>query len=152
MSPEESVGTVNRIEHRSAIVYATAIGVTIAVGLGSRKFGFLLPPTIRKPAGDVLWATMVFFLFGLLLPRFSSLRVAFVSIAFSVIIESSKFLHPAWLDILRDNPLGRLVFGYVFSWGNLVCYVLGIGLGLSVERGFLLRYPNNRFTRLHHGK
>jgi hypothetical protein len=109
------------------------VAVVIVIGLASRKFAWLLPSLLKKNAGDILWATMVFFLAGLLLPRLSTLRIAVMSALFSLFIEFFKLFHAPLLDAFRDTTIGRLIFGYGFSWSNLVCYGLGILLGVAVE-------------------
>lgn len=118
---------------RNRLVYAALVTLVIALGLASRRYGWLLPGLLRKNAGDALWAAMVFFLFCLLLPRLSTLRIAGLAALFALGIEFSKFLHAPWFDAVRATTGGRLVFGYVFSWSNLVWYLLGIGLGVVCE-------------------
>ena len=119
---------------RSRLASAVGIAVVIGLGLASRKFAWLLPGLLHKNAGDILWATMVFLGWGLLFPRLSTFRVVGLSVVFSLCIELGKFYHVPWLDIVRATTLGRLVFGYAFSWSNLLCYLLGIGLGIGLER------------------
>lgn len=119
--------------NRSRIVYTVLVAVVVGLGLASRKFAWLLPALLKKNAGDILWATMVFFLIGLLLPSMSALRIASISALFSLFIEFFKLYRAPALDVFRDTVFGRLIFGYGFSWSNLVCYTLGILLGVLVE-------------------
>jgi hypothetical protein len=118
---------------RNRVAYASLVGIAIVFGLASRKFAWLLPALLHKNLGDLLWAVMVFFLFGLLFPRLSTLRVAGLAAIFSLGIEVGKFYHAPWLDTMRATTLGRLIFGYTFSWSNLVCYLIGIGIGVVLE-------------------
>lgn len=122
---------------RPRVLYLMLIFGVIVLGLASRRFDMLLPGWMHKNTGDVLWATMVFFLFGLLLPKWPTARIALLAAAFSVGIEFIKPYHAPWLDAVRNTILGRLIFGYVFSWSNLLCYLIGIGLGVLLERGLL---------------
>jgi hypothetical protein len=135
---------INAPSNRNHTVYAVIVAVVIVIGLASRKFAWLLPSLLKKNAGDILWATMVFFLVGLLLPRLSTLRIAIISALFSVFIEFFKFFHAPALDAFRDTTMGRLIFGYGFSWSNLVCYGLGILLGVAVD----MAWRNWRRTNL----
>ncbi len=118
---------------RNRLVYAGLVVLVIALGLASRKFAPHLPKLLQKNAGDTLWATMVFVLWGLLLPRLSTLRIAAYSALFSLTIEVLKFCHAPFLEAIRNTTLGRLVFGFVFQWKNLLCYAVGIGLGVALE-------------------
>jgi hypothetical protein len=103
----------------------------IVFGLASRMFGSLLPNILQNNLGDVLWAAMVFFLFSFLLPQLSTWRLATIAFVFSFFIEVSKLFHAPWFDALRATEIGRLIFGYVFGWSNLVYYLIGIALAAT---------------------
>lgn len=120
---------------RSRVVSAVMVAVLIGLGLGSRKFAGVLPILLPKQLGDLLWATMAFFGTGFLFPRLSTLLIGLLAFAFSCVIEVSKFVHLGWFDRIRAMGFGRLIFGYVFSWTNLVCYFVGIVLGMILENG-----------------
>jgi hypothetical protein len=90
-----------------------------------------MPDFLQKNLGDVLWAAVVFFLFGFLFPHLVTWRLAALSFVFSFCIEVSKRFHASWFDTIRATERGQLIFGYVFGWGNLVCYFTGIALGAS---------------------
>jgi hypothetical protein len=53
-----------------------AFVVAIVFGFASRRDAFAIPELFGKHPGDALWATMVFFGLGALLPRASALRIA----------------------------------------------------------------------------
>lgn len=135
---------------RTRLGSATAVALLIVLGLASRKFSYLLPSLLRKNMGDILWATLVFFLFGLLLPRLSTLKIAGLACLFSLCIEVSKFYHSDWFDAVRSTTLGRLVFGWVFSWSNLLCYLIGIMVGVLWEyRKNISDLPRTLFPFFH---
>ena len=119
---------------RSRLAYALLIALTIPLGLASRKFSFLLPPWLAKNAGDVLYATMAFWLVGFLFPRLSTLRTALVATLFCFGIEVLKFSQAPWLVASRHSRVGALVFGMGFHASNLFCYVIGVGVAVAVER------------------
>jgi len=135
---------LNAPRQRSRFVYAMLVVLVIMVGLASRKFAPHLPRLLQKNAGDVLWATMVFVLGGLLLPRLSTLRIAAYSALFSLTIECLKFYHAPWLESLRHTTLGRLVFGFVFGWNNLLCYLIGILCGMALELWYTSSISDSR--------
>lgn len=107
---------------------------TIAVGLATRKFPGLLPTFLGKYPGDALWATMVYFLWGLVLPKASVARVAALALATSWIVEFSQLVQVPWLVALRSTTIGHLVLGSTFHAPDLVAYAVGIGLGAGLER------------------
>lgn len=118
---------------RARPVYLLLTILTVVLGLASRRFANHLPALLHKNAGDILWATMVFFLVALLLPSLSTFRVALIAGAFSLTIECLKLVQVDWLAVFRSKPIGHLIFGSVFSFTNLVCYALGILLGAATE-------------------
>ena len=116
---------------RSRLLYAFLVVLTIALGLASRKFSFLLPPLLAKNAGDVLYATMAFWLVGFLLPHLSTVRTALAAMGFCVGIEFLKFA--PWLAAVRHSRAGALVLGSGFHVSNMVCYAVGVALAASLE-------------------
>ena len=63
------------------------IGLTVlavVLGLGSRRFGPMLPGFVAAYAGDTLWALVAFLGVGLLLPGAPTRRVAALAMSFVV--------------------------------------------------------------------
>ena len=118
---------------RSRLAYALLIALTIVLGLASRKFPTLLPPWLAKNAGDVLYATMAFWLVGFLFPRLSTRYAALAATLFCFGIEALKFSQAPWLVAARHSRAGALVFGVGFNASNLVCYAVGVGLAALIE-------------------
>jgi len=118
---------------RSRVAYAAALVLVVAAGLGSRVFGRDLPAFVAAYAGDTLYATMVFVLFGIAAPRWSTARVGVAALATSCAIEVSQLYHAPWIDAIRATLPGALVLGYGFLWSDLACYVAGVALGVGAE-------------------
>lgn len=118
---------------RSRLAYALLIGLTIVLGLGSRKFSVFLPPWLAKNAGDALYAAMAFWLVGFLFPRLSTRYAALAATLFCFGIEVLKFSQAPWLVAARHNRTGALVFGVGFNASNLVCYAVGVALAALSE-------------------
>jgi len=76
---------------------------------------------------------MVFFGWGTLLLRASTLSVALLAIGASYGIEALKLYQAPWIVSIRNTTLGHLVFGHSFSWQNLIAYAIGAALGIVVE-------------------
>ena len=53
---------------------------------------------------------------------------------FALVIETSQLFHTPWLDALRANRFAALVLGQGFLWSDLLCYAVGIALGVVMER------------------
>lgn len=126
---------------RSRPAYTLLIGLTIILGLASRKFSFLLPFWLAKNAGDILYAVMAFWLVGFLFPRLSTSCAALAAGLFCFGIELLKFVQSPWLVAVRHSRTGALVFGSGFHWSNLVCYVIGIAAAALVEKTLMKQAP-----------
>ena len=118
---------------RKRVWYVLATIVTIALGLVSRHFRGALPEVLGKYPGDALWALMVFFGWGAVLTRASTVRVAMLTLGVCVAIETLKLYQAPWIIGIRHTTLGHLVFGHVFSWANLFAYAVGTVAGGGVE-------------------
>jgi hypothetical protein len=114
-------------------VYAVALLLVIAAGLGSRVFGHVLPAFVAAYAGDTLYATMVFAGLGIVAPRRSTGRLAATALALSWAIEASQLYHAPWIDAIRRTLPGALALGHGFLWSDLACYVAGVALGAAAE-------------------
>jgi len=110
------------------VTYFILIVITIIVGLLSRHFTFI-PLFI----GDILWATMIYFICRFLLIDRNTKFVVLVSLMFCFGIEFSQLYKAPWIDNLRHTLFGRLVLGETFLWGDLLCYIIGLAIGLLVE-------------------
>jgi hypothetical protein len=117
---------------RRAAVYAALLAATVALGLASRRIPGL-PPWLAKEPGDVLYATMVYWLARLIAPAWTARRAAVTAILFCFAIEASQLYHAPWLERIRGSVLGGLVLGHAFHATDLLCYVLGAGLGLAID-------------------
>jgi Protein of unknown function (DUF2809) len=118
---------------RNPVLWLAMIALASFLDIGSRRYAHALPGFIATYAGDTLWALAAFLGFGLVLPRASTLRVALLAITFSVLIETSQLYHAPWIDSIRHTTLGGLILGFSFVWSDLVCYAVGVGLGVCAE-------------------
>jgi hypothetical protein len=108
------------------------------LGLSTRHFRTYLPNWINLYLGDILWALMIFFLFGVIFKTIETKWVAGLTLLFSFSIEISQLYHSPWIDILRSTTLGGLVLGYSFLWSDLVSYSIGICIGVFIERNIII--------------
>ena len=119
---------------RSRLVALAAMAVAMALGLASRRWPDLLPPTLGKYPGDALWALMVFFGWRALCPSARTRDVAVCAMATSTVVEFAKLWQAPWLVAFRHTSVGHLLLGHVFSWQNLVAYGVGVMAGVALDR------------------
>lgn len=100
----------------------------VVLGLLSRHFSF-----IPLWVGDVLWATMIYFILRFFMLKASILNITFISLAISYAIEFSQLYKAEWIDNMRHTFPGRMILGETFFWSDLVSYTAGILIGVSIE-------------------
>ena len=124
---------------RPPILWLFLIVMTVALGIGSRRFPDALPGFVAAYAGDTLWALGAFLLIGLAMPTAPTRRVAILAMTSSVLVEVGQLYHAPWIDSIRRTTLGGLALGHGFLWSDLACYVVGIGMGILIELAVLHR-------------
>lgn len=124
----------NLLFNRNQLTYFIMILIVTGLGLASRFYPELLPNFISRYAGDTLWALLVFLVIGWGLPSLSTWKVAAIAWLFSLLIETSQLYHAPWLDEIRHYRLAALILGHGFLWSDLVCYSVGITLGVIIEK------------------
>ncbi|MBU5438596.1 DUF2809 domain-containing protein [Tissierella sp. MSJ-40] len=93
-----------------------------------------MPKWIGDYAGDTLWALMVFLGIGFLFKTWSTSRIGIIALLFSFLIEISQLYHSPWIDQIRRTTLGSLVLGHGFLWTDLICYIIGIIIGIFIDK------------------
>ncbi|MDI1445014.1 DUF2809 domain-containing protein [Polyangium sp. 6x1] len=117
---------------------AALVLVTIGLGLLSRKTPDL-PAWLSKGAGDALYATMSFWLAGLLVPASRTASASLAALLFCYAIEASQLYHAPWIDAIRATRLGGLALGHGFHVMDLIYYAVGVCVGAGIERAGRLR-------------
>jgi hypothetical protein len=124
---------------KNRIIYFTLIILISLLGIGSRYFAEVMPDFIANYAGDTFWAMAVYFFLRFIIPKKSKITSSIIAYVFSVFIELSQFHHAPWLDEIRKTIIGGLILGFGFMWSDLICYAVGIIIGVLLD--FLL-LPN----------
>ncbi|MBC8156458.1 MAG: DUF2809 domain-containing protein [Bacteroidetes bacterium] len=123
---------------RNQALYGSLTLAVLLAGLASRRFSGNFS-FVRAYVGDGLWALMLFFGFALVFNRWPTRTVALATLLVSFGIEFSQLYHAPWIDLLRHTRLGGLVLGFGFLWTDLLCYGVGIAVGMLVEKGLIAK-------------
>jgi hypothetical protein len=120
---------------KARLPYIIAVILVIALGLLSRKMA-----AIPLWIGDVLWALMVYLLVRALLITAPLKQVVLISLLFCFAIEFSQLYQAPWINHVRSTILGHLILGQGFLWGDLLAYLVGVGLGYGLSSaGFFFK-------------
>ena len=118
---------------RNRLLYLILTIIVMILGLLSRKIENL-PEIISSYSGDILWALMVFLIIAFIFNKKSTIFTISWEIIFSYSIEISQLYHAPWIDAIRNTTLGGLILGFGFLWSDLVCYTIGIIIGIIIEK------------------
>ena len=127
-----------KMNKRNRINYGILIITVVLLGIGSRKFGYILPRFVASYLGDTLWGLMVFLIIGFLFSYLDTNIVAIVSLIFCFFIEFTQLYHSHFIDNVRSTIIGGLILGFGFLWSDLICYSLGIIIGILIEKNLIL--------------
>ncbi|MFC0274490.1 DUF2809 domain-containing protein [Metabacillus herbersteinensis] len=105
----------------------------IFLGLASR-FTNAFQAGIAVHLGDVLWASMIYFLFRLSFYRKSLHITVGMSFVFCFGIEASQLYQSEWITSIRNTMIGGLILGRGFLWIDLLRYSVGILLAFMIDR------------------
>jgi hypothetical protein len=119
-------------------LYILAIGITIALGLASRRYS--APDSwVHIYLGDVLWTTLFYWCFRFVFLRKTLIFSLMIAIVWSFAIEFSQLYHTNWIDTIRQTTLGGLLLGFGFLWSDLVAYVVGAFVGFGLDTYFVAK-------------
>lgn len=105
----------------------------MVLGLGSRRYAAALPSFVARYAGDVLWASLVYWLLAWIRPRASRTMLAMAALFVAFAVEVSQLFHAPWIDGLRASRPGALVLGQGFLWTDLACYGVGVLIAAMLD-------------------
>ncbi len=118
---------------KKRIIYLIIIILSSIIGIGSRHFSESLPKWIAEYAGDTMWALSAYYIIRIIFIKLSILCSACIAFCFSVLIEISQLYHSTWINSIRHTIIGGLILGFGFLWSDIVCYLVGILIGLFIE-------------------
>jgi hypothetical protein len=121
-------------DHRHRIRSAALAATTIVVGLVVHRANLGLNAIARDMLGDALWAMMIFFGLGALMPRARWTTRTAAALAICAAVETSQLYHRPWLDALRATALGHLVLGSGFDPRDFLSYAIGIIVAAGLAR------------------
>jgi glycopeptide antibiotics resistance protein len=122
----------NELKRRKS-TYAFCIFSVILLGLFSRSQLPVIPALVREYAGDTFYALAAYLTIAFLFPRLSIRRVAIFAALFCLAVEISQLYHAFWIDRIRQIRIGGLLLGHGFLWSDLICYFVGVNVGVLLE-------------------
>lgn len=129
---------------RRPLITLTLLLLTIPIGLAVRYAPLHLPWFFYKYLGSTLWAAALYWLLATLLPKLRPIAVAALAITIAAILELTRLVPIAPIDIFRQTLPGQILLGRYFSLKNIAAYLLAITLTATLDRYFIA--PTNPDT------
>lgn len=122
------------------VFYIVAIVITISFGLLSRANFVDYSSIIYLYVGDALWASLIFWLLCLILPKVAINHQLVLALLFCFSIEFSQLYQSEWINTIRATTLGGLVLGFGFKFSDLIAYSVGVVMSASLK-SLLIQLP-----------
>ena len=94
---------------------------------------------------EIFWCLVVTFIFTKIKP----IKIAFWVFVGTCTLEFLQLLHPTFLEVIRNNFIGRTIIGNSFNWMDFPYYFIGSLLGYLILSGITRlsdKSPSNRNT------
>ncbi|MDC7123063.1 DUF2809 domain-containing protein [Cellulomonas fimi] len=121
----------------AAVVVVVAAGLVVATSASG---------PLADPAGDALYAVLVYVLVLLVVPRLAPWRAGVVATAVCAAVEVAQ-LTGAPAALVQAVPVSRFVVGTTFVPVDLVAYAVGAGLAMVVDAGAVRMVRRSREGR-----
>jgi hypothetical protein len=115
--------------------YVALALATIAIGLLVHLRGSFFGPVTRDMLGDALWAAMIAWWVGALVPRARLAARSAGAFAICAGVEVSQLLHSPALDAIRATQVGHVVLGSGFDARDFLAYALGVVAAALLDIG-----------------
>jgi hypothetical protein len=115
--------------NKTRLLYFTLTILIIILGLISRRIAF-----IPLFVGDILWATMIFFILKSLLLNKDTKTLVIFSLIICFAVETSQLYQADWINNIRVTLPGRLILGRGFLWTDLMAYIAGVLLAMMIDK------------------
>ena len=135
------------VQHRARWWYVLLAILTIVAGLAVHRGGGSLDARVQDVSGDALWAMMIAWWIGALLPLRPLAMRSGIAWSLCVMVELSQMVHTPSLDALRNTTLGGLILGHDFDVRDLLAYAAGVAIATLLESIAVRRHPQTRNVR-----
>jgi hypothetical protein len=100
--------------------------ITVAAGLAVHLHGHSLPAPARDIAGDMLWASMIYWVSSAVAPAAPRPWRILIALGVCFCVELSQLVHTEALNSMRSTLLGHLLLGSDFDTRDLLAYAVGV--------------------------
>jgi hypothetical protein len=86
---------------------------------------------VRDSLGGMFYEIFWCLVFGFLFPKVLPQKIAGWVLLITCTLEFLQLWHPSFLELVRDNFIGRTILGNAFNWLDFPYYIVGSALGFT---------------------
>lgn len=94
---------------------------------------FVKDSIIRPYGGDVLVVILIYYFIKSFIDT-KPLYIALGTLLFAYAVEVGQYFNLVEILHLQNNQIMRIVIGSSFSWGDMLCYTIGVLICLLIDR------------------
>lgn len=87
---------------------------------------------IRPYGGDILVVIMIYYFIKSFIET-KPIYIAIFTLLFAYSVELGQYFNLVEILDLQDHQIMRIVIGSSFSWGDMLCYTIGVLICLLIE-------------------
>lgn len=117
------------ILNKQRLVTLLLLIIIIPAGFYTKFYSGPAQPWVSDSFGGLLYEIFWCLVFYFLFPKSKPSVIAITVFIATCILEFLQLWHPAFLEILRRNFIGRTILGNSFNWYDFPYYFIGSVLG-----------------------
>lgn len=110
--------------------------ILIPIGLYTKLYNGFASSWVHDSLGGILYVIFWSLFFSIIFQKTKSWKIAAIVFVITVLFEILQLWHPVFLEIIRDNFIGKAMLGTSFSWLDIVHYFIGLIISFYLIRIF----------------
>jgi len=133
--------------NRQRLITILLLIIIIPIGFLTKFYSWPAQAWVNNSLGglfyEIFWCLVVAFIFIKVKPLYIALMV----FSITCLLEFLQLWHPPFLEILRNNFIGRTILGNSFNWIDFPYYFFGSLMGYFVLMGIKRLVTNDTINR-----
>ena len=109
-----------------------SIGIIIPLGFYSKFYAGPAEVWVNNSLGGILYVIFWSLFASLFFARIRVWKIAAIILVVTCLLEFLQLWHPPFLEVIRSTFIGVTLIGNLFSWLDLVHYVIGFFLSFTL--------------------
>lgn len=136
------------IMKRQRLIIFLLLIIIIPIGFLTKFYTGPFSIWVNNSLGGVLYEIFWCLVIAFILVKINPINIALWVFVLTCLLEFLQLWHPAFLEVLRNNFMGRTILGNSFNWMDFPYYFAGSLLGYFLLIG-IHRFSENKSTIEH---